>query len=325
MLRIIRRFFFLLLVLTIFQSGCSEKRTEVGKITLEKDTVWQGIMNVTGDVYVPPGVTLTIAPGTTVKFKRIDENSPGNMFGLDSPYYPQAELIVRGKLVAQGTKNNIIVFTSAETDAKPGDWGAINLLGNNGNIIEYCKVLFAYNGIHAHGAAATIEHNEFTRNAVAISVKKEEEAPGVPWYGRQSDIQVKYNYIHDNKGGITFRNSKAVISRNTITDNKFFGIWPKEETVAEISGNEISGNMKGIYFYNSNGVRIVGNNIYNNKEYNLAIADEQKTVVDARSNWFGTVERQKIEELVFDQRFDPTVAAIMVEPFLLERVKEAGQ
>lgn len=309
----------------LFASGCTVQKLEVGPVTLKEDTVWQGVVKVTGDVYVPPGVTLTIAPGTTVKFVSIDEKSDRNLFGIDEPYYPQAELIVRGKLIARGAKDNIIVFTSAESDAKPADWGAINLLGNNNNVIENCKILFAYNGIHAHGAAAMINYNEFTKNAVAISVKKEEETPGVPWFGRQSDIQVSHNYIHDNKGGITFRNSRAVITRNTITDNKFFGIWPKEKTQGEITGNEISGNLKGIYFYKSAGLAIATNNIYNNKEYNLAIADEQETDIDVRNNWFGTTDVEKIQQLIFDRHFDATVAAINIDPILPQRVKEAGQ
>ncbi|ABQ26941.1 right-handed parallel beta-helix repeat-containing protein [Geotalea uraniireducens] len=326
MTSLLRTIFSALLLSLLFPlSGCTDKGVEIGKTTIQKDTVWQGTIKVTGDVFVPAGVTLTIAPGTTVKFVRIDEKSDRNMFGIDSPYYPQAELIVQGRLIARGTKDNIIVFTSAERDAKPADWGAINLLGGDGNVIEYCKILFAYNGIHAHGASARIDHNEFTKNAVAISVKKEEEAPGVPWFGRPADISANFNYIHNNKGGITFRSSRAVITRNTITDNKFFGIWPKEQSTAEITGNEISENLKGIYFYKSAGVRIAGNNIYDNKEYNLAIADEQNVDVDARNNWFGTTSRDKINELIYDRHSDPSVASILVEPFLKERVKEAGQ
>ncbi|SNB47465.1 parallel beta-helix repeat (two copies) [Geobacter sp. DSM 9736] len=306
-------------------SGCSDNATEIGMTTITKDTTWSGVVRVTGDVYVPPGVTLTIAPGTTIKFKRIDQSSGRNLFGYDSPYYPEAELIIRGRFVARGTPKDIIVFTSAERDARPADWGAINLLGSSGNAVEYCKILFAYNGLHAHGAAVQVHHNEFSKNAVAISIKKEEEIPGVPWFGIASDLNATHNRIYNNKGGITFRNSKAVISHNTIKDNKFFGIWPKEQSEATISNNDISGNLKGIYLYKSSGTKINSNNIYDNKEYNIAIADEQETDVDARNNWFGTINMQKIGELVFDKKFDPDVAAVVVEPILKEKVREAGE
>ncbi len=311
--------------MTFILSACAEKAAEIGMTTITEDATWSGVIRITGDVYVPKGVTLTILPGTTVKFRRIDERSGRNFFGLDSPYYPQAELIIRGRLIAQGTKDDIIVFTSAERDAMPADWGAINLLGGEGNIIEYCKILFAYNGVHAHGAVVLISHSEFMKNGVAISVKKEEEFPSEEWYGKEADITVTHNFIHNNKGGITFRNSKALISYNTVKDNKFFGIWPKEKSEALITYNEITGNHKGVYLYLANGPRILRNNIFGNKEYNLAIAEEQANDVDARNNWHGTINARKIEELVFDKNDDPSVARILYDPILKGRVKGAGE
>ncbi len=293
--------------------------------TIQADTTWSGVIKITGDVYVPPGVTLTLMPGTTIKFRRIDERSGRNFFGYDSPYYPQAELIIRGRLIAQGTKDNIIVFTSAERDARPADWGAINLLGSKDNIIEYCKILFAYNGIHAHGATALISHNEFLKNGVAISVKKEEEFPAVEWYGKQADITATHNAIYNNKGGISFRNSRALISYNTIKDNKFYGIWQKETCETLISYNEITDNHKGIYLYKARGSKIYFNNIYDNNDYNIAIADEQDVDVDAKDNWFGTINKKKIDELIFDKHDDPAVANIRYEPILKNRVKGAGE
>src|SRR4030042_3984665 len=285
---------FMLILCTVtllLRSNCGEKAIEIGMDTVKKDTTWSGVIKITGDVYVPPGVTLTIAPGTTIKFLRINESSGRNFFGYDSPYYPQAEIIIRGSRIAQGTRDNIIIFTSAERNPKIADWGAINLLGSNNSIIEYCRIVCAYNGIHAHSSTVLISHNEFMKNGLAISVKKEEALPDADWYGKESAIIVTHNIIHNNKGGISIRNSEALISYNNIKDNKLFGIWSKEKSSALISYNDITGNYKGIYLYKSDGPKICFNNIYKNKEYNLAIADEQDTDVDARNNWFGTINK----------------------------------
>lgn len=311
-----------LAVMLFFGLGCEKQRTiEIGKETIAADTTWDGIVLVTGDVLVPPGVTLNIAPGTQVKFRRIDENSDRNLFGIDSPYYPQAELIIQGRLVARGTADRKIVFTSAEIKAQPADWGAINLLGSDNNIIEHARILFAYNGIHAHGAEAQVAHCEFARNGVGISFKSEEEAPGVPWFGRRSKLSIIDNQFYKNKGGIAFRNSSAEISNNEIRDNKFFGIWPKEETDAVISYNEITGNKKGVYLYQARGIRLDHNNIYDNSDYNIAVAEAQDFTVEARNNWFGTINRQKIEEMIFDMKDDPDLGEILYEPFLDSKVK----
>jgi parallel beta-helix repeat protein len=304
---------------------CGAAPRELGRETIAKDTTWEGEIVVTGDIHVPPGVTLTIAPGTTVRFRRIGAESVGNLFGTASPYYPQAEIIVTGRLVARGTAGKPILFTSAEAKPQPADWGALNFLGSEGNVVENCRIEYAYNGVHAHGAQVLISNDTFVRNAVAISVKKEEEAKGTPGFGIPADITVTGSLIEENRGGINVRSSRAVISRNTIRSNKFFGIWIKEECRGEISRNEITANQKGIFFYKAEGMTIAANNIHGNLDYDLALADEQGKDVQAAGNWFGTADRARIEGLVFDGKADPTVARIVVEPFLPERVKDAGR
>ena len=76
---------------------------------------------IKGFVYVPSGVTLTIEPGTVIKG---DKETVGTL------------IVERGgKLIAQGTKDKPIVFTSAQAagSRKPGDWGGIILLGRARN------------------------------------------------------------------------------------------------------------------------------------------------------------------------------------------------
>jgi len=317
-------FLFCTILISLFASGCSEEITRTGRVSLEKDTVWSGTMLLNGDVYVPPGITLTILPGTLIKFERIDAKSENNLFGVDSPYYPQAELIIRGRIIAQGTEKRPIIFTSAETNAGPADWGAINLLGSKDNIIEYAKVLCAYNGIHAHGSTALISHSEFMKNGVAISFKKEFEYSDVPWFGAEASLVITHNLIHKNKGGIGFRKAGALISYNEIRDNKFFGIWPKEDSEGIISYNDIRDNKKNIFLYQITGIKIQFNNIYDPKDYNIAIAEEQDTDVNAGNNWWGTINTKKIEETIYDKMDDDEVAKIIYEPILRSRVEGAG-
>ena len=209
---VLRRIF-VCAALVFFLTGCQKKQVlEVSKLTISEDTTWSGNILVAGDVYVEPGVTLTIAPGTIVKFKRIDETSDQNLFDIDSPYYPQAELIIRGRLIAKGTDKKKIIFTSAEIDARPADWGAVNFLGTDGSIIEYSKFMFAYNGVHAHGSSLQISHSEFVKNGVGVSFKSEEETLGVEWFGKRSSVTITSSVFTRNKGGIGFRNSDAVIA-----------------------------------------------------------------------------------------------------------------
>lgn len=311
-----------MLALLLAPTGCQKQQTvELDKQTLDKDTVWSGTVVVNGDIYIPPGVTLTVAPGTFVKFRKIDEKSDQNMFGVDSPYYPEAELIVRGRLIAKGTPEQQIVFTSAEMTPRPADWGAINFLGSDGNVIEYAKIYCAYNGIHAHGAAVDVANSEFARNGVGISFKKEEETPDAPWFGQPSRLTIRNSVFANNKGGIGFRNSIAEITHNEIRGNKFFGIWPKEDSPAVVKFNEITENQKGVYLYQAKNLVLEQNNIYNNRNYDIAIAEAQDFPVKAADNWFGTTDEEKIREMLFDKQDDPELAEIEYKPFLTTPVE----
>ncbi len=86
-------------------------------ITLEYPNTY----NLKGFVYVTSGATLTIQPGVIIKGEKSSKGT----------------LIVErgGKIVAQGTKDRPIVFTSAQApgNRKPGDWGGIIILGNAPN------------------------------------------------------------------------------------------------------------------------------------------------------------------------------------------------
>jgi hypothetical protein len=77
--------------------------------------------NLRGFVYVPNGKTLTIEPGVIIKGEKST----------------QGTLIVErgGRIVAQGTKERPIIFTSAQAPGsrKAGDWGGIILLGKAPN------------------------------------------------------------------------------------------------------------------------------------------------------------------------------------------------
>lgn len=302
-------------------AGCQQPQvTELSKQTIDRDTTWSGTIIISGDIYIPPEVTLTVAPGTIVKFKKIDANSDQNLFHADSPYYPEAELIIRGKLIARGTPKKQIVFTSAEMRPNPADWGAINFLGSEGNVVEYTKIYCAYNGIHAHGSSVRVTNSEFARNGVAISFKKEEEDSEAPWFGRPSDLKITGSIFSKNKGAIGCRNSTAEIRHNEIRENKFFGIWPKEECPAVIQFNEITENDRGIYLYQVQGMVLEQNNIYKNSSYDIAVAEAQDFPVNAASNWFGTTDPGKIAEKLFDRNDDPEVAEILIQPVLTKPV-----
>ncbi len=142
-----------LLVLSVLflTSACKETSTGNGDVDdlpqiysslpgtlITEDTIWDTDQTLTGQYYVLPGVTLTIEAGVTVSFEYhnndIDKvgaliTLPADDTNFDSPRSS-------GRLVAEGSANNPIVFTSARADKQPGDWGGIVLAGEGVNNIE---------------------------------------------------------------------------------------------------------------------------------------------------------------------------------------------
>ena len=85
------------------------------------NTTWtaNNVYNLSGQIFVTNGATLTIQPGTVIR-------------GDVDPLLKSALVISRGsKIIAEGTATNPIIFTSGKAAGSraPGDWGGLVLLG----------------------------------------------------------------------------------------------------------------------------------------------------------------------------------------------------
>ena len=80
---------------------------------IASETVWSTDVIVTGDVWVDAGKTLVINAGVKIKFVKIN---------------PLSHFYVNGTVLAQGTYNAPIYFTSYELSPAPADWEVFNCL-----------------------------------------------------------------------------------------------------------------------------------------------------------------------------------------------------
>lgn len=216
---------------------------------------------VTGNVLLDSGYTLTIEPGVIVKF-----NS-----GLS--------IQIDGTLIAQGTSDNKITFTSNTADTA-GAWGYIyfssastdavfenNIYGNylSGSILEHCIIQYAGginvtdNGaLRLDNAAPFINYCIITNNS----------ASGIRAYNMSGSFKISNSVITNNAssangGGIYIYNDQwdgiattSLISGNTISNNST--TYPS--STSEGGGIFIAvGNYKTI---------IVSNNIINDNTAN---------------------------------------------------------
>lgn len=193
------------------------------------------VVAVRGDAFVGSGTTLTINPGTIIKFPR---------------EYGNGRLEVQGVLKSEGTTTNKIVFTSWKDDTyggdsnvdsiatvpSPSDWDMIYLNGSNNNSSHIFNTIIRYggrtgysdlyfnnntapvdssfisfsgsDGMYIYNASPTITAAEVHHNAsYAFSVA-----------GSANPV-MHMNNIHDNTNGGVYNNTSNTLNAT----NNFWG------------------------------------------------------------------------------------------------------
>ncbi len=231
---------------------CAHAATTSGMLT--HDETWSGTVVLTGDVTVPEEFTLTIEPGTILRFVPGSDDQ-GNGLDPNSP-----ELIVNGSLVAIGTAERPIVFTSSPTNPAKGNWQGIRAFTNGGTVavaLSHCIVEYAVNAltVAANGGSATVNvsHCIFRHNSRdGFSVGGENGAVVV--------LDLNGTRITDSSG----RGVYAYILGET------------SELRGSITGNEVdhSGTM-GIYSYSYLYARVdldfADNAVHHNGQYGIYV------------------------------------------------------
>lgn len=203
------------------------------KGVMREDTIWSGEVTITGQTVVKKGATLTILPGTTVRFLWIDEDGDG---------IGDSELNVEGRILARGEKNKGITFTSGKTDPQIKDWTFIMVSTNKDSIFEYCTFEYAFSAIQVHYSSATIRNCLFRRNF-----------EGVRFSTTAVDI-LNCDFI-GNYYAIRFEanGSRANVLRNRIEGNRY-GIFPVQRSTStvKIEQNNITGSSEYQVYFGDN-------------------------------------------------------------------------
>ena len=122
---------------------------------------WHGTVDVDSNLYLLPWQTLTVDPGTVVRFhKRPDvEGTPwiaeadAYVKDHDDPTghagYRATHVQVYGRIVAVGTAAQPILFTSAEPTPEYADWNQLVL--TDGSRLENVTAEYLHNGINVNG------------------------------------------------------------------------------------------------------------------------------------------------------------------------------
>jgi hypothetical protein len=252
-------------------------------------------------VVVGRGATLTINPGTTVLFEKVDTNN-------DS--IGDSEIRVLGRLLARGTHDDPIFFQSAAANPHRKDWSYI-LFFTSGqeSVVEHCVIKHGFSGLQAHFSTVNIANVTFQDNHEGLR------------FGR-ARLSIRNNRFVDNDVGIRFTRMEGPvsISFNEIRKNRI-GVFlvPSGQNTQDFFEPDRTGKP-----WNTGRLLITKNNIVDNSWYNVSLGEKQFWDLDMTDNWWGTDSVSKIRQTVFDKWRDATLGSVILEPVAPHAITEAG-
>ncbi len=270
----------LLLSLVLLLAACLP-RQEVAP----RERVWEGEILVEGVEEVPPGETLRIRPGTKVRFVFSDRDGDG---------WGDAGILVRGKIVAEGTGEDPIVFEPDRRDTLPGRWDEIRVESASPSRFVSCRFRGGRWALHAHFTPLLVESSRFSGNFGAVKF-------------RGGPVKLYGNTFAGNSTAIRYWESDPEIISNIIRDSGT-GVFCRQ------------GSQKSL---------LRGNNFLRSSNYHVKLGELQEGDVDARFNYWGSSVVAEIESAIFDRKdvsylgrvqFDPPEPA----PFPLEETREGA-
>ena len=243
---------------------------------INSDTTWTNDKSylVVGNVLVSSGVTLTIQSGTVVRFN------------------PGTSLLVGGTLIADGTQDQEIVFTSAQSNPTPGAWEIIKFTASavdavvdgarnyvSGSIFRYARIEYG-RGIGLVDALPYFSHVTFHKNSgnsEGVVTGCVDGASALHWVGktpRTGSLVVRDSLFIENQsqgfatnlpgGGSVYFD---VTSNQFLRNNGAAVVICNDFGSAQIASNIIKDNGAGISLGNTgSGVIITDNFISGSKQ-----------------------------------------------------------
>jgi len=263
--------------------------------TIKRDTTWiADTVKVMSDLVIADDQTLTITPGTIVKFM--------GYFKIE----------VKGTLIAHGTEQDTIVFTVADTSGfsndtvSNGGWFGIRIDGFDGKMLDndttelkWCHIRYAkaydysedvFNsfggGIHVsyfsrmivdqcyletnyarRGGAIYLTHADIKiRNSTCKNNRAELTGGGIHSANSNPIIfnnKFLNNYCQPGGGGMAIDHSNPIIQKNVIFNNESTGILCEQSNLS-IFNNLICNNWGSGIDARASSAEITGNIITNN-------------------------------------------------------------
>ena len=329
----------------------------LSNVVLTEDMVWRGEVRVEGGVTVAPQATLTIEPGTTVRF--------GSAAGTPDA---RGALVIQGRLVAVGTGERSIRFSSWYEQSQAGDWQGIVLLGSEKrNRLENCRIEGA--DVAVDGAFATIALLNTLAQESGIGIRCRDCLLTMEGGGARhndlgimlgdSEADLREAEVSENRRGLDVVRSSLWLAGSNLEENGTDALYADASRLS-LSGSRFKGNGMGVTLVASEGtvtgnvvsgnhghgvslsrsrIRMNGNAIERNGGNGLQVADGAAAAWGnvfagnspydcyhaggedflAVGNWWGTPDGSEAAKRIYDRRTDPRRGVVLLAPVLTAR------
>jgi parallel beta-helix repeat protein len=216
---------------------------------IKEDTTLGGVVTIIGDVCVPKGVTLTILPGTKVIVKKTASTKIEPLF-LSS----KTEILIKGSIVAKGTKEQKITFLSDQKDGGQKDYAGIILYQNRDAFFENCIFKNAQTAVYAIRSRLRVAESEFEDCLYAISTNN-------------ATFHLEGNNISScDKGFYFHKNSQGIVTNSEFTGCAEDAVFIDRTSELSVYKNVFTDNLWGISTIEPKGEYIKNNEFINNQE-----------------------------------------------------------
>ena len=232
-----------------------------------------------GDLTIPGNVTLTIQPGTTLRWGTTDIMGSG----LNSS---TGELIIDGKVIANGTSASPIMLTSSGSSG--GSWYGVELSASaTGSSFNYVTIEKAFRGV-TYSSTLT---NDFAHLTI-------QNCSSYGFYQTVGSVDIDGAVLRNNTAHAVYVSSagSANLINAVITGHSSYaGMYVTSSAAAgsSLTNSTINGNYYGVYSSGSSAKLVVTNSILTNNTYGAYRSTGTITVTysdvwgNSSSNYYG--------------------------------------
>jgi len=265
---------------------------EIGGVILENTVYTPDKMYIlTNNLRIAEGCTLTIKPGTTIKFN------------------PEKQIDIRGSFISNGTPDSMITFTRNQSELGKGLYSRNS---TDSSLIDISYSVFKYQLVAFDGWAP--RSKILIKDCIFEYCGISSAYTYFSLYGGYSNEKYLYrNNFHNNEGVIRFAQSyyypQHVIKHNIFTNNT------TEYSIPIVLSNEITTYI--------NKLTINYNSIFSNyveqedREINLAVQGEE-SYINVTENYWGRADSSNIQSTIFDFYNNASYPCAIFSPFLTQ-------